>query len=160
MKKHKIQNGGQKRPLLGGPKERKARKACQKAMMAFRRLWSSSHWPDESWTSAAWWFCTKAHTAWMVATLLNFANHPTHVVLDLGCTQSVGSRAAIERFRKHAWHYGITTQIFRCNKSFVFANTETDNFMESCIIHFPTAPPCSTKVHVLERSDVPTLFNM
>ena len=38
MNKHKILYGGQKRTLLGGPKERKARKACQKAMMAFRRV--------------------------------------------------------------------------------------------------------------------------
>ena len=30
MNKYKIPNGGQKRTLLGGPKERKARKACQK----------------------------------------------------------------------------------------------------------------------------------
>ena len=29
---------GQKRTLLGGPKERKARKACQNIMMAFRRV--------------------------------------------------------------------------------------------------------------------------
>ena len=36
--RHKIPNGGQKRALLGGPKERKARKACQKAMMVFRRV--------------------------------------------------------------------------------------------------------------------------
>ena len=121
MNKHKILIGGQKRTLLGGPKDAKARKACQKAMMPFKRVvfaltshikaqariihrkkskgkyqkvtgkkeahpqsglsaseapeeegyghawesddWSASHWPDESWTSAAGWFCTKAHTA-------------------------------------------------------------------------------------------------
>ena len=32
--------------------------------------------------------------------------------------------------------------------------------MESCIIHFPTAPPCSTKVNVLETGDVPILFSL
>ena len=36
--KHKILKCGQKRTLLGGPKDAKARKACQKAMMAFRRV--------------------------------------------------------------------------------------------------------------------------
>ena len=36
--KYKIPNGGQKRTLLGGQKERKVRKACQKAMMVFRRV--------------------------------------------------------------------------------------------------------------------------
>ena len=112
--------------------------------------WSASHWTDDSWTPDAGWFCTKAHTAWMVATPLNLANHPTHVVLNLGCTRSIRSRAAIERFKKHAWYYGITTEVCRCNKSFVFANSETETCKESCIIHFPTIPPCSTMVDVLE----------
>ena len=89
---------------------------------------------------------------------LNFDNHPTHVVLDLGCTRSIGSRAAMERFKKHAWYYGITMESCRCNKSFVFANSETDTCMESCVIHFSTTPPCSTKVDVLETGDVPILF--
>ena len=31
--------------------------------------------------------------------------------------------------------------------------------MESCIIHFPTTPPCSTKVDVLETGDVPISFS-
>ena len=31
--------------------------------------------------------------------------------------------------------------------------------MESCIIHFPTAPPCSTKVDVLETGEVPIFFS-
>ena len=121
--KHKILKCGQKRALLGGPKDAKARKDCQKAMMALRRVvfafasqikaqaritprtkatespqkgrgkkephrqsglsasetseeegyshswesddWSSCQWLDDSWTPAAGWFCTKAHTAWM-----------------------------------------------------------------------------------------------
>ena len=36
--KHKILKCGQKRTLLGGTKDAKARKDCQKAMMAFRRV--------------------------------------------------------------------------------------------------------------------------
>ena len=121
--------------------------------------WSASHWTDDSWTPDAGWFCTRTYTAWMVATLLNLANHPTRVV-DLGCTRSIGSRAAIERFKKHAWHYGITTEFCRCNKSFVFANSGTEACKESCIIHFPTTPPCSTEVDVLETGEVPILFSL
>ena len=111
-------------------------------------------------TSSAGWSCTKAHTAWMAAAPLNLANHPTHVVLDLGCTRSIGSRAAIETFKKHAWYYGIMMKFCRCNKSFVFPYSETETCMESCIIQFPTAPPCSTKVDVLETGDVPILFSL
>ena len=88
----------------------------------------------------------------MATAPLNLANHPTHVVLDLG------SRAAIERFQKYAWYYGFTTEFCRCNKSFVFVSSETETFVESCIVHYPTAPPCSTKVDVLETRDVTILF--
>ena len=96
----------------------------------------------------------------MVTNPLNLANHRTHVDLDRGCTRSIGSRAAIERFKKHAWYNGISTEVCRCDKSFVFANSETETCMESCTINFPTAPPCSTKVDVLETSDVPILFSL
>ena len=104
------------------------------------------------------WHCVK-HTAWMASVPLNLANHPTHVVLDLGCTRSIGSRAAIRRFQKHALCCCITTKFCRCNKSFVFANSETESCWESCVIHFPTTPPCSTRVDVLETGNVPILFS-
>ena len=45
--KHTILNGGQKKKLLGGPKERKARKAFQKAMNAFRKVGFRTHQPEE-----------------------------------------------------------------------------------------------------------------
>ena len=122
--------------------------------------WSVSPWTGDSWTPDAKWFCTKAHTAWMVATPLNLANHPTRVVLDVGCTRSIGSRAAIGRSKKHAWYYGITTEFCRCIKSVVFSNCETQSCMEGFTLHFPTAPPCSTKVHVFETGDVPILFSL
>ena len=32
--------------------------------------------------------------------------------------------------------------------------------LESCIIHFPTTPPCSTIVDVLETGNVPILFSL
>ena len=61
---------------------------------------SSSQWLNHSWTSAAGWSCTRAHTTWMMAPPLNLTNHATHVALNLGCTWSIGSRAAVERFKK------------------------------------------------------------
>ena len=87
---------------------------------------------------------TAGNTASMASVSWNLANHPTHVVLKLGCTRSIGSRAAIKRFQKHALYYGLTTEFCPCTKSFVFANSETDTRLESCIILFPTTPPCST----------------
>ena len=88
---------------------------------------SASHWTDDSWTPDAGWFCTKAHTAWMVATPMNLANHPTHVVLDLGCTRSIGSRTAIERFFQNAWYCGTTMEFCLCSKS---SNVATSTFQQ------------------------------
>ena len=52
------------------------------------------------------------------------------------------------------------TEYCFCNKPFVFANSETETCLESRIIHFPTTPPCSTKVDVLDTEDVPILFSL
>ena len=93
----------------------------------------------------------------MAAVPLDLANHSTHVVLDLGCTRSIGSRAAIKRFQKRTLYHGITTEFCRCNTSFVFANSETESCWENCIIHLPTTPPCSTTVDVLDTGNVPIL---
>ena len=80
--------------------------------------WSSSQWPDVSWTQAAGWKSARADAAWVAATPLNLANYPTHVVLDFRCTRSIGSRLAIERFKKHPRYHGITTKFCTCNKNF------------------------------------------
>ena len=95
----------------------------------------------------------------MAVPSLNLAYHLTHVALDLGCTRSIGSRSAIKRCQKHACYCGITSEFCSCSKSSVFANSETETCLESCIIHFPTTPACSTTVDVLETGDVPILFS-
>ena len=152
--KHRNQNGGQKKIVLGGPKEREASKVFSKGNEGFQKggfrtyqpgkgasndfnphkgrgkdqkvkgkegvypqsglsawethreegyshVWESDDryfsLTDDSSTSATRWSCSRAHTAWMASAPLNLANHPTHVVLDLGCTRSVGSTAAIKK---------------------------------------------------------------
>ena len=100
------------------------------------------------------------HTEWMASLPLNLANHPTYVVLDLGCTRSIGSRTATRRLQKHAMYHGISTEACPCDKSFVFANFETGNCWESCIIHFLIIPSCSARVDVLETCNVPILFSL
>ena len=42
----------------------------------------------------------------------------------------------------------------------MFVNSETETRLESRIIHFPTTPPCSTKVDVLETGDVPIVVSL
>ena len=129
----------------------------------YGHTWESDDWysslTDDSSTSAAGWYGT-GHGAWMASIPLNPANHPTHVVLDLGCTRSIGSRATIRRFQKHALYYGITTEFCRCKNPVVIANSETETCWERCIHHFPTTPPCSTGVDVLETGNVPISFSL
>ena len=60
--------------------------------------WSSSQCLDDSWTQAAGWKSARAHIVWMAVFSLNLAYHPTHVVLDLGCTRSIGTHGEL-------WHY-------------------------------------------------------
>ena len=92
---------------------------------------------------------------------LDFAHHSTHVVLDLSCTRSFGSRKTIRRFQKYALYCGVTTGICPCSNSFVFANSEGETCRENCFfVHFPTTPPCSATVDVLETGDVPILFSL
>ena len=90
-------------------------------------------------------------SVFMAGPALDLKHHPTHVVLDLGCTRSIGSRTAIDRFRHSAEKYGIRIEFVPCRKSFIFANSETETCVESCVIHFPTTPACSTSVDVLEH---------
>ena len=66
--------------------------------------WSSSQSLEDSLTPAAGWSWTRTHTAWMVEPSLNFANHLTHMVLDMGCThaaiEGVGLIASLASWRK------------------------------------------------------------
>ena len=123
--------------------------------------WESGDWYSncsDDFSMTAWYI--SRHFAWIASVPLELAHHPTHVVLDLGCTQSIGSRTAIRRFQKYVLYHGITTEFCPCNKSFVFSNSETETCRESCIIHVPTTPPCSTRVDVLEKDNVPVLFSL
>ena len=56
------------------------------------------------------------------------------------------------RFQKHTLHYDIITELCACNKSFVLTNCTMENYWESCTIHFPTKPPWSTSIDVLETN--------
>ena len=131
LNKRRTLNGGKKRTQFGGPKERKARRACQKTMIVFRRVVFALTNPTK--VQARTFSKTKAEerikkekarkeplsSTQMVATPMKLANRPTRVVLDLGCTRSI--------FNKHAWFYGIAAKFCPSNKSFVFANSETDS---------------------------------
>ena len=109
--------GNECHPYKGRGKDQKKKGkegACPQAGLFASETHSEegfSHSWDDSSTSATRgttaWFGTT-HPAWMPSVPLNLANHPTHFVLDLGCTRSIGSRAAIKKVpetRFVLWHY-------------------------------------------------------
>ena len=86
--------------------------------------------------------------------------NPTYVVLDLGCTRSMGSRKAVEAFAQESKAYGITMEYRPCDTTFVFADSQMGKVTETCIVHFPTTPPCTTQIDILEKGSVPILLSL
>ena len=207
--KHRIPSDGQKKGVLGGPKETEARQACSKGNEGFRKSGfrtyqpekgasndlnphtsrgkdqkrkgkessypqsglSASETPSEerhghSWESDDWYSSltddsSTSTTEWYgISPFEPCRPSDARCSGSWLCTRSIGSRTAIRRFQKYALFYGITTEFCRCNKSFVSANSETETCWKSGIIHFPTTPPCFTRVDVHETGDVPILFSL
>jgi len=75
---------------------------------------------------------------WKVVSL---ADNPTSVILDLGCTRAMGSRQAIERFMKAAAKHHLGCEILPSQVTFSFANSETTQVTEKCIVWFLTNHP-------------------
>ena len=75
--------------------------------------WSSSH----RFLDSRCWVVLHKGSYCMDGNPLNFANHATHVVLDLGCTKSIGSRSPIEIFKKHAYllTLRLISAVVRCS---------------------------------------------
>ena len=57
--------------------------------------------------------------------VINLAQNPTYVILDLGCTKSMGSRYAVNKFIKAAHLHGLDYEIIPSMSRFSFANSET-----------------------------------
>ena len=91
---------------------------------------------------------------------MNLANHPTHVVLDLGCTRSIGSRTAIKRFQETCvviWHHDRILTLQQVSLCLPILRRKL--FGKLYYSHSDT-PPCSTRVDVLEKGKVPILFSL
>ena len=91
--------------------------------------------------------------------LVDINVNPTYVVLDLGCTRSRGSRKAVSAFAKKAPRVGIWIEYIPCDTTFIFTDSKTGEVKESCIVHFPTRPPCSTQIDILEKGALELLYS-
>ena len=43
--------------------------------------------------------------------VIDLAQNPTYVILDLGCTKSMGSRYAVDKFKRAAHTHGLDYEI-------------------------------------------------
>ena len=88
---------------------------------------------------------------------------PTHVILDNGCTRSMGSSFAVKRFVqaiKDSPYRGVSCWYEPVETTFTFANGQLGKSTHQLVISFDTKPPCKTTVDVLDQGRVPILFSI
>ena len=93
---------------------------------------------------------------------IDCTKHATYVILDSGCTRSMGSRARVTAFVDACRSSGFKGkfQFVPCCTQFSFANSQASKCWERLVIHFPTNPPCRTEVDILEEGSVPILISL
>ena len=87
--------------------------------------------------------------------MIDLAQNPTYVILDLGCTKSMGSRYAVSKFMKAARVHGLDYELIPSTSRFSFANSETTSIRQALKTWFPTKPPMLTVVDIVEQGRVP-----
>ena len=60
----------------------------------------------------------------MLSGAINIRENPSFVILDLGCTRSMGSMNAVEVFARAVKNTSIRLSLHRCNTLVRFANDE------------------------------------
>ena len=94
---------------------------------------------------------------------VNLNKNPNYVILDSGCTRTMGSRYAIERLQKYVEDHCPGKIIFTYSPSgtkFSFANSQSARITEKVTLWFDTSPPANTTIEVLDEGKVPILFSI
>ena len=96
----------------------------------------------------------------LMAPVINPQHNPTYAILDNGCTRSMGSWHAIQRFTQaiEPMKNIISYQYIPAETKFTFANGETARGNWTLHLRYHTTPPCSTNIDVLEQGPVPILL--
>jgi len=98
--------------------------------------------------------------AWNTSRPINIKMQPTYVIMDLGCTRSMGSLPAIEAFEWAAFDYGIYCTWEKCKTIMSFADSRTEVLNWCVKVHFPTNPPVTTTIDVHEKGNIPILLSL
>ena len=98
----------------------------------------------------------------LMAPVINPQHNPTYAILDNGCTRSMGSWHAIQRFTQAIEPMKDVTsyQYIPAETKFTFANGETAKVNWTLHLRYHTTPPCSTNIDVLEQGTVPILLSI
>ena len=97
----------------------------------------------------------------LMAPVINLQHNPTYAILDNGCTRSMGSWHAIQRFTQaiEPMKDIISYQYIPAETKFTFANRETARVNWTLHLGYHTTPLCSTNIDVLEQGTVPILLS-
>ena len=88
---------------------------------------------------------------------------PTHVILENGCTRSMGSSFSVKRFVRAIQdgpYHGVSCWYEPVETTFTFANGQVGKSTYQLVISFDTTPPCRTTVDVRYQGRVPILFSI
>ena len=98
----------------------------------------------------------------LMAPVINPQHNPTYAILDNGCTRSMGSWHAIQRFTQaiEPMKDIISYEYIPAETKFTFANGETARVNWTLHLRYHTTPPCSTNIDILEQGTVPILLSI
>ena len=91
--------------------------------------------------------------------VIDLAQNPTYVILDIGCTKSMGSRYVVNKLMKAAHIHGLDYELIPSTSRFSYANSETTSVHHALKIWFPTKPPMFTIVDIVEQGRVSIFFH-
>ena len=91
---------------------------------------------------------------------IDLTNRPLCVIMDLGCTRSMGSLNAIKKLERYGRRVGITRKWKPCNTLMTFANGDCTRLTQCVEVTFPTSPPITTTIDCHEKGDIPILFSI
>ena len=92
--------------------------------------------------------------------MVDIRKNPACVILDLGCTKPMGSRQSLAAFMKEALRHGIECTLIPTSSKFTFANGNTSDVTQACLMKFPTNPPTWTVFDIVEQGHVPILLSL
>ena len=98
----------------------------------------------------------------LMAPVINPQHNPTYAILDNGCTRSIGSWHAIQRFTQaiEPMKDIVSYEYIPAETKFIFASGETARVNWTLHLRYHTTPPCSTNIDVLEQGTVPILLSI